>query len=145
MNRTPSAFVKAFTLIELLVVIGLFTLMAFFAVAHTGNSGKTILEGAEQTVYLSLEKARNSAMGGVGGEDHGVEITADGVYKLRGNPAVRDGGMIPFPAGVTAAAANSIIFNRPSGATAASAVTLTHTSGISKTVDVNSLGTVSVQ
>lgn len=132
------------TLIELLVVIGIVGLLALPALAALRHmQAETALNDAQTTVVEALEKSREKAATGAGG-DFGVFLQANDLTLFEGSTFSGTGQEVSLPPSVSIAPASTeVVFKRLKG-TASAGVTLilSHDSGRSEEITVTHDGFV---
>lgn len=134
---------KAFSLVEMLVVISIVSLVAIIPlVALQPSRDEFSLESGHSIVLQTLEKARNDAMAGVANLKHGVHIEQTAMTIFSGDTYTGIGTVIPLPPNVqTDQSGTDIIFDRVTGDTTSDfTVTVSHTSGNTRSINVTSHG-----
>lgn len=148
-----------FTLIEVMVVIGLFAvMMGLTAISINRPQAGASLDGVTNVLVADLNSQRAEAMAGDSGsgttsEPHSVRIQPT-VYTLFRSATYAAGAAdnydVTMPTGVTLATtlpSSQVVFGERSGEVAgyvngSNTITVTHTSGLSKVITINALGTV---
>jgi prepilin-type N-terminal cleavage/methylation domain-containing protein len=151
-------FKKGFSLLELLIVMAIIIIISSIGVDLYRNYGKNVeVSSAAETIMFDLKQAQSRAMIGEGGFKWGIHFvngTTD-YYEIFSTPTDYSSGSKVIAStnylstGVTfsdpaASSSKDIIFNKVSGGTTASSVTI-DSSTVTKTISVLSIGTISVQ
>lgn len=153
---------KGFSLLELVIVVGLIVVIGSIGAGFYANYGKNIeISSTAETISFDLKQAQSKSMIGQGGFLWGVHFinpiiaTDPDYYEIFSTPTnYADGGRVTvstnyLPSSIQFSSPASgfntdIIFNRISGGTAASSVTLV-SQGNTKTISVSTLGGISIQ
>ncbi len=131
---------KGFTLIEALIVVSIITILAVIGVASLSNSrNKNKLSDEQANVVYAFQKARDSAVSGVGNTNYGIHVEADKLTVFQGTAwsgsTVEQ--QINLPSSITTdQTGTDFIFSRISGASSKSGVIILKQSGTGSTAKV---------
>jgi prepilin-type N-terminal cleavage/methylation domain-containing protein len=155
---TIKNFRSGFSLLELLIVVSILVIVASMGFGLYFNYGKSVqVTSLAETIVFDLKQAQSKSMTGVGNLKWGIHfVNADlDYYEIFSSPTdysniekvivstnyLSDGIIFSTP---TSNSTIDIIFNKISGSTIGSSVSIT-SNEITKTISVSSLGSVSVQ
>ena len=140
---------RGFTVIELLLVMAIFFIIAGFAPTFYGRflSQDAVSETADR-VAGALRNAQGYSLAGKGSLPWGVTLSGGALVLFQGSSfATRNAALdrrVAVPSSVSVSGLNETVFARVSGMpTAPLAISLTTSSGASRTVTMNALGVVS--
>lgn len=151
-------FNKGFSLLELLIVMAIVVTIAAIGSGFYVNYGKGIeIKSISSSISFDLKQVQAKSMIGAGGFKWGIHFVngATDYYEIFSTPTdYSDGSKVIvstnyLPASVTfsdpaSSSTKDIIFNKISGGTTASSVVMI-SSGLTKTINVSSIGNISVQ
>lgn len=157
-NKTILAKKRGFSLLELVIVVGIIVLIGSIGAGFYTNYGRNIeINSTAETVSFDLKQAQAKSMIGQGGYLWGVHFVngATDYYEIFSTPTnYSDVGKVIsstnyLPSSITFSSPASgfstdIIFNKISGGTTASSVTLV-SQGNTKTISISSLGGITIQ
>ena len=153
-------FENGFSLLELLIVITIVVLLASIGIGYYLNYGKSVeINSSAQIIVFDLKQVQSKAMIGEGGYKWGIHFvnplgTAKDYYEIFStgtdystSPTIISTNYLPSSATFNSPGDNSstdIIFSKISGSATAASVAIT-SFGFIKTIDVSSIGIISIQ
>ena len=149
---------KGFSLLELLIVVSIVIIIFSIGISFFIHHDKNVeINSITQTIIFDLKQAQSKAMIGEGGFKWGIHFvnTTTDYYEIFSSPTdYSDGAKVIISthyvssgtafSDPTTSSSKDIIFNKISGSTPASSVTL-FSGSITKTISVSSIGNISVQ
>ncbi len=146
-------FSAGFTFLELMIVISIVAIIGASGVAFYSNYNKTVeLNSVVSTIVSDLKQSQAKAMSGVGGLKWGIHFVngSNDYYELFSTAtdysASTKVSTIYLPSVVVftdPATTRDVIFDKISGGTTGTSI-IVNSSGVSKTISVSSVGSISV-
>lgn len=147
---------NAFTLIELIIVMGLFAVLASIATINLIRPQITTnLDVSFDQIVSDIKQQQLASMVSKKGDYHGIYFDNNSYTLFEGttyNPTDSNNYKVNLDAGFTFSSinlnSNQIVFDRQNGEIlnylTGSSLTISHTSGLEKNIEINNLGVVSI-
>ena len=139
---------NGFSLAEVIIVVSILGIILTTGFMSFGDSKQRLaLDQAQSNLMFALEQAQNRSATGFGTSKHGVRINGNEIIIFEGadfeNRVIEE--TIPLLNVTTGELNFDIIFERIKATTTTESITLTHSNGKTKIININPNGKISTQ